>query len=109
MNQTQIKYARQRLEKIYGEKRRAIEARYKQTGWSFEQLIDFLKAGDFTVTGDRGYWAYNIKFPDPEQPDLEAKKAEFEKLDKAFERTMDELIIGDSDLALELIKSFEAL
>lgn len=115
MNQQQVKYARHRAEGILLEKRKLIEAKYTDQGhtMSFEERIAALKAGEFTVTGDcksSHQWSYHIKFnaDRPRVVDYDAMKPEIDALNKVFQSLLDELVLGDNEEALRLLKAFES-
>ena len=116
MNQAQLKYARQRAEKIYVQKRQEIENAYTDEAVTLSTLekVEAIKAGRIEVsdTGRSGhYWAYDIKFLD-ERPRVlhqEHAQPELDTLKKNYAKLMDELMLGDNEEALALLKAFEAL
>lgn len=120
MNQQQIKYARQRLEKIFSEKRKSIESActVEANTLSYQGRLDALKAGRFTVVKhDYAYQAgyadridQYIKFTDetPKNFDKVSYDKAIKTLTDKYEKALDELILGDNQEALEMIKQFEA-
>jgi len=114
VNQTQIKYARERAASIL--KQKIVEARDKFTTpaktLNTEEKLEALKAGKFTinapVTG-RSMWWYNaVDFGETfATTDTDKLKVETDKLNSTFERLMDELILGDKEQVLKMLKEFE--
>lgn len=113
MTQAQVKYARQRAEAIYAAKRQAIEQAYttEAVNLTTEEKIAAIKTDRIEVASSGSYWAYNIKFLDetPRVVHMEQAKPELTKLKQDFDKLMDELVLGDNEEALALLKQFEAL
>jgi hypothetical protein len=115
MTQAQVKYARQRAEQIYGTKRQAIERAHTTEAVTLttEEKIAAIKADRIEVnnSSQSSYWAYNIKFIDerPKTVRLDQAQPEITKLKQDFDKLMDELMLGDNEEALALLKAFEAL
>lgn len=108
MTPTQIKYARERLQVIYSTL--CSELKKKETipavWYSTEQKIQLLKEGKFTINENSHSSSTLILFGErSEKLTLEytSKKA---ALDTEYQTIVDELVLGDSDKALEAINSF---
>jgi hypothetical protein len=117
MNQSQMKYARQRAEEIKTKKLQDISTKYTTPAVTLttEQRIKALKAGEYTIDNKQinsGYYWYNaIKFngDTPRTIDTEKAAKEHAKVKETFTKLMDELILGDNEEALRLLVAFEAL
>lgn len=116
MNQQQIKYARQRIEQLYAEKRKEIQLKTRTDAviLTAAQKCEALRNGEFIVdksalTANCYSWQYAIRFPaeQPAQIDHEEFKRLSAKLDALYTKTMDELMLGDNEEAAKLIKAFE--
>lgn len=116
MNQSQLKYARERAEKIYSAKRTAIVEKHTTEAVEFttEQKIKAIKDGAYTVDKsqmrDGWRWADCIRFKGERNRFIDNGKvqAETKTLDSTYRKLMDELILGDNEKALELLRAFEA-
>lgn len=116
MSQTQVKYARQRAEGIYAEKRKALETEFKKDGvvLDINQKLDAIRKGEITIKKPAAYqgghqWSYQITF-DAEKPaefDNDGYTAAETELRKVFTALLDELILGDNEIALAMLKAFE--
>ena len=115
MNQSQVKYVRQRAEQIYIEKQRTIRTEFTQPAvlLTGTQRIEALKSGRFEYKGnpDEGaphQFFYNIRFID-ETPQIitEGYQDALDELKINYTKLMDELILGDNEVALQLLKDFE--
>jgi len=117
MNQLQVKYARQRAEAIYNDKRKDLEAKHRIGGvqLNIKQRLKAVVNGEITITEPAAHqgphqWYYQISFNAEKQPsfDNDAYEAEGKKLKTSFNALMDELMLGDNQEALKLLKAFEA-
>jgi len=116
MNQTQIKYARQRAEAIFSDKSKALEIKHNTKGVSLtiKERLDALMDGDFSIKEPSDYqgahqWHYQVVF-DAEKPavfDRDSYEKDHKELKTAFNALMDELMLGDNQEALKLLKAFE--
>lgn len=116
MNQTQVKYARERAASIY--KRRCADLTKKHTVEAVilttDEKLKALKAGAFTVkpAKDRrsNYsWSENVIFAGEIKGGLDDKyEMAKAQLDAAFTRLNDELVLGDNEQALRLLEAFDA-
>lgn len=119
MNQTQKNYAIERLNNIVKTKREAIEERHTTPAIRLsdsERFIAF-KKGEYTVRTDveKRITPYTdvmsivrFKAEKPKKIDQKAISTEVKKLEKEAAALRDELMLGDGDKALELIKKFSA-
>lgn len=116
MNQTQVKYARQRAEGIFADKRKALEAKHRVGGVSLDinQKLDAIRKGEITIKKPAEYqgahqWSYQITFNAERPPvfDNDAYTKEEAALRAIFNSLMDELMLGDNQEALKLLKAFE--
>lgn len=114
MNQTQLKYARERASSI--RKRREEVLKDKHTTPSIKLSTDdklkALKAGAFKVSKatPASLWYNSVTFTDEVVGGLNQKAFDAEKaaLDVAYNRLIDELVLGDHEEALRLLRAFEA-
>jgi hypothetical protein len=104
MNQTQVKYARQRAQEIYGDKRKDLEDRHRTNGVQLDikQRLKAVADCEITIEEPTAFqgphqWSYQISF-----------EAEAKKLKTSFNALLDELMLGDNQEALKLLKAFEA-
>lgn len=109
MNNTQLKYARERANQIYTEKLSKIRKAPK--GFTLQEKIKALRKGEFTVDQElAGYHRLEnaIIFTKEPKADVEKVKREVEELDNQYNTILDELILGDNEQALLLLRAFEA-
>jgi|SRR6478609_6670533 len=117
MNQAQLKYLRARCERLYADKIKQVTLEFTDIGYSLSapERVKALKEGRWKYVGPEDAPAhqffYNIRFTDDRprvvnHKDLTPALAELKTI---YETLMDELILGDNEKALELIKEFEAL
>lgn len=110
MNATQMKYAKERANEIYRNRQRAIEDKYRAKQLTTEQYLDALEAGRFkidrTKANDRWNWTTAVIFIDVE-PDKGARQKEIDELAEVYRNLIDELVLGDNEEALKLLKNFE--
>jgi hypothetical protein len=114
MNATQLKYARQRAEAIRNA--RLADLRKKHTtdsiSLTLEQRLDALRSGAFTVNPSKvryDHWYNAVEFMGERDHafNQEAFDAEKVELEEAYRKLEDELVLGDNDTALALLKEFE--
>lgn len=120
MNQTQIKYARERAAVIRKRREEALREKHTVTPklLTDDEKLKALKTGAFTITplkdrqtgNFRNSWINYVNFTGEVKGglDLKAFNAEFEKLDAAYRKLIDELVLGDNEQALALLRAFEA-
>jgi len=124
MNQTQVKYARQRAQEIYNTKKTGIEKEYNRQPKQMTVLekVTALREGRFEIiepiampydpyvyrpSGVDMYIRYtDVK--DQPKPDLKEMNDRLFKLKTAYLSLTDELMLGDNQEALKLLKAFEA-
>lgn len=118
MNQQQTKYAREKLNIVYNQKQREINDKYNPKYLNTTEMLEALKAGEFTFKdklkedrwGGSGYVRDFVQF-DAEliAEEQRIKRDELLKeLSETKSRMMDELILGDVQEALSILRSFEA-
>lgn len=116
MNQQQIRYVKSRAEEMYKGKQRQLNDKFrvKAVTLTHEQMHKALKSGDFKIkpynTG--AYYVRDfISFPQetPEAFDREGFEKALTSLQKSFNTLMDEIMIGDNEKAIKLLKEFEAI
>lgn len=116
MNQSQVKYVRQRAESMYNTKRSAILSKYRVNPVYItnSQKLDALRVGKFSIDekGMDGFnrnWYSCVVFEDEVIPTVDtiAQAAEVDALYARYNTLMDELVLGDNEVALELLKAFE--
>lgn len=111
MNQTQLKYARVRAEAILYAKEKAITLKHTTDAKTLtnEQKIDALFAGTFKLNSSTGPWNTRIDFGETfKTVDTEKCNLELKIIREKFTRIMDELVLGDNNEALLMLKEFEA-
>ena len=116
MTQTQVKYARQRAEAIYQDKVKALEAKYTTKGVSLtsKERLNALVDGDFEVKEPADYqsahqWYHQVVFT-AEKPgvfDRDSYNKDVADLKVKLTKLTDELVLGDNQEALKLLKAFE--
>lgn len=115
MNQTQSKYAQNRLIRLNNEKSAEITKKYTVPAVSLtvEEKIIAIKNGDYTVTPQSGYREDSLDA----RLRFQGNKASYitdegvqalKDLTKAYNTAMDELVLGDEVAALALLKAFES-
>jgi hypothetical protein len=113
MNQTQVKYARARAESVYKKRKAAIEAKHTVPAVKLTRTekLFALTAGAFRVdTTYTGYgWSDAVTFPAERDQEVNqvAIDAEQAALADAYRKLEDELVLGDNEQALALLRAFE--
>lgn len=111
MNQSKIKYLRTRVDDAYNEKRAAIDLSYRKKTLTPANKLEALKQGKFAIREDvsRTY-GHSIDdfiifegFPDPDLKERDVKLAE---LLKKKTELLDEIVLGDEENALQLLRGF---
>jgi uncharacterized protein YaaR (DUF327 family) len=118
MNNEQMKYIKQRASEIKSQKLNEIKEKFTDKGVSLtlEQKLQALKDGKFTVTPTDNIkygmsWYNFVSFNGEKSGKIDTEglnKAKAE-INQKFTKLMDELMLGDSEEALRLLKAFEAL
>lgn len=111
MNQFEAKYARQRAEEIYKTKDAALQKKHRVVGntLSNDQKIAALEANEFTINPDLStYWYYRIVFNGETKSyfDQVAYDAEAKPLKAQYHAVLDEIILGDNEKAIALLREF---
>ena len=123
MNQTQVKYARQRAQEIYNTKKAEIEKEYNRQPKQMTVLekVAALREGRFEIVEPTAmpYDLYTYRsvgvdmyirytaVKDQPKPDLKEMNERLAKLKSAYLSLTDELMLGDNQEALKLLKAFE--
>jgi hypothetical protein len=112
MNSQQLKYARTRAEAILSKRTKAIREKWKAKEKRFTEAekLAALKAGDFTIrktTGHRHYLEDYVVFTKEVAVDTAGMDADLAALNAEFTKLMDELMLGDQEVALKALKAFE--
>ena len=124
MNHHEKKYARKRLEDAKREMLVKVNNRHSKEGKSLsnKEKYDLIKLGKaklfpksiFLVKSNEGYRSDTVsnlydfsKFEWSPKNDSESIKKDREKIESEFTRVLDELMLGDCDQALSMIKDFE--
>lgn len=113
MNSSQIKYARERIDQIARQKSQAIREKYAAAQLTTYQKLELLREGRFIVTvpePDKHINSFfdHVQFEGEIKRNREAEQAEQEELRRIVVRIKDELILGDNEEAMRLLKEFEA-
>jgi hypothetical protein len=101
MNQSQIKYAKERLQRAYDDKRNKVGRCY---GYTIEHKDELYKAGKYRVA-KKPSGSYEIIW-DGEEEYKAAKNAEYEAISVEYRKALDEPILGDDAAAFKLIKRY---
>ncbi|MBB3910129.1 hypothetical protein [Sphingomonas desiccabilis] len=116
MNQTQVKYARTRAQRIFESRKQALAVKHTTPAirLSTEAKLAALKAGAFRIDAthdERRYgWSHCVIFTAErgEEIDKAALEAETAELTETYRKHEDELVLGDNEAALALLRAFEA-
>jgi len=121
MNQTQLKYARKRAEDAFNAKLKAVTEKHTTPAQTLTdaEKIEALKRGAFTVNPvvednskygwKRNWWQY-LDFGETfASINAVARDKESAEISVKFHALMDELILGDDDKAIALLREFESL
>lgn len=110
MNATQMKYAKERAKDLYYSRLAEIDNKYKPESLGLDDYLEAIKSGDFTLKEPEGYgkqlWFNWVSFNRAPSPDKKAQDKEKEDLKAAYVRLIDELVLGDNEKALQLLKAF---
>lgn len=112
MNASQMKYVKERARKIYNDKVNQIKEKFNLKEMPLNEKLNALREGNFKVLkqpdgNQYGLLAY-IAFTDDKYKNNKAEREkDMAKLEKDYSILMDELILGDNEKALELLRNFE--
>lgn len=114
MNRDQIKYVTERAQSMYNSKRQSLIKQFTTpavTLTDFEKL-EALRDGSFSIKENAGRFYYLndvIEFPQERLQviDSEGLDKASTQLSKVYNKLMDELMLGDSEQALQMLKEFE--
>ena len=113
MTKDQRKYAAQRVDKILKSKLDNLREKHTVSGVTLtrEQREEAVEKGEFVVKGLTSYRndRLDIEFPEESDDvfDEEAFNSEAERVRDEADSIKDQLFLGDSEQALELIQSFD--
>lgn len=113
MNSQQLKYARARADAILSKRTKAIREKWaaKEKRLTPAEKLAALKAGEFTIkkhaSGIDRYWEDYVVFTKEIETDAAGMNAELATLNVEFTKLMDELMLGDQEVALKALKAFE--
>lgn len=116
MNQTQLKYARERAAKTFTARKAALEKKFTTPAVKLTSIekLEALKAGKFkidTKTDQLRYgWDHGVTFPaeKPRKFDQKGFDEALAALTERYDALVGELVLGDNEAALALLKAFEA-
>lgn len=109
MNQTQLKYARERAASIKRRREEKLNESYNGSKMTNDKKAEAVKSGRFEVIGAGYHWYDRIVFLDDVRGMTEdAYKKAFGDLKVEYDKLIDELVLGDNEQALALLKAFEA-
>lgn len=119
MRKDQVAYAAVRADTILQDKKRELDRKYTTPAKSLtdDEKAVAMAEGRFTVDLSKvGYgryscgWANAVTFPEEYGStfDVEGHRREYKPLLDAYNRLLDELMLGDNAKALELLREFEA-
>lgn len=116
MNQTQVRYARERAKDIFTRRRDALRDKHttQPVRLSSNDKLKALKSGEFTIipsTQRNRYdnWSNSVVFNGEVNGGLnaDAYNREYVKLEAEFTKLNDTLVLGDNEEALRLLEVFD--
>lgn len=115
MNQTQSKYAQNRLIRLNNDKTASITKKYTvpAVSLSVEEKISAIKNGLYTLAAESGYrddsLDSRLRFQGNKSSYITDEGVQALKdLTKEYNKAMDELVLGDEVTALSLLRAFES-
>jgi hypothetical protein len=109
MNATQLRYAKERVDATLSEKIGNLRNRYGSSRFSDKDKLAALKKGEFKVNPKAKTLSEAIVYP---TAPVEMTHEEYQKQDSAIrlraQEIKDELILGDQEAALDLIRKFRS-
>lgn len=112
MNHTQMKYARERALRIKNERAATIQEKYRSAvvELSRPQRLKALRDGHFSVNLKyTGFYLHDaISFDGEVHLDRKGLQKDLDRLEADFTKLNDDLILGDSEAALQLLEAFAA-
>lgn len=113
MNQTQLKYAKERAEGIFKRAKENLKTKHTVPAFrlSREERFQALEQGHFKI--DRGLTRHHLEdqiifFAENNQEFNQiAHDADLAKLTLDYNKLLDELVLGDNQEALKLLQAFE--
>lgn len=110
MNQTQTKYLRERAQVIYARRKKVVRDKFAVKPLTVAQKIAAIKADQFEVKPNQdGKYGldYSLTFPAEAQDNAALRDSALATIDREFTALLDELILGDNEEALRLLKAFD--
>jgi hypothetical protein len=114
LNATQIKYARERAERIFNDRRKVITEKHTTVAvtLSLAARMEALRCHRFEVkTPNRNSYYLNdfVKFDDEieQSTNQKAIDKDVKKLTATYDALIDQLVLGDAEDALRMLKDFE--
>lgn len=109
MNQSQLKYARERAEKIKRQRSLAIARKYRAVTLPDEERISAIRRGDFSIRPNitrTMYLSDVLRIAGESEADNEAMAAAMAALEEEYTQLLDELMLGDEAAAKEALAAF---
>jgi hypothetical protein len=114
VNQSQIKYARERAGTLRNGREKTLREKHTtpSVSLSCEEKLKALKDGRFKVVkvASNDWWHKGVNFTDEVKGGLNQKAfdKDLAELNASYTKLIDELVLGDNEEALRLLKAFEA-
>ena len=117
MNQTQIKYARERAANVLSARKKALTAAHTTPAVALTgaERLQAIKDGavklDFKGVSDNNHWWHSAVSFTAERPvkvNTKALNAATATLQATYDKLIDELVLGDNEAALALLRAFES-
>lgn len=116
MNAAQLKYARERASNTHAARKAALELKHTVPAITLtcEERLRDLKEGKFKSDAKKAsgpHWWYQCVTFTAERPrkfDQKAFDKDVAALKVTYDALIGELVLGDNEVALELLKAFEA-
>jgi len=116
MNNAQVKYARERATSIYKNREASLKEKFTTPAVEYtnEEKLELIRKGLFVtkeeVAGYGMYLSSFIVFPEERSATLdnEGFKAAQKQLKAEYDVVMDEILLGDEQEALQLLRAFTA-
>ena len=111
MNQSKIKYLKSRVDDVYSQKYNKISKQYIKKPLSVKEKAEALKAGEFSIKEEintrNGYYIDDfIIFHNAVEPDFNERDAKLAELLRKKTELLDEIVLGDEENALQLLRGF---
>lgn len=113
MNQSQLKYARERAEGIFKRAKENLKTKHTIPAFKLtrEERLKALEYGHFKIdyTANRHWFEENITFLCESDAEFNqaGHDADLKTLTDSYNKLLDELVLGDNQEALKLLQAFE--